>query len=319
MQQALFDKLVCPVCRTPQGLNLVIDQTAEGAVIRGTIVCIICHNTYPIEDRIPILLPRMVGVASSNEPGLQEKRRQVTHFDSIGATELEVNRPHGCGRVYNFLLQTKIDTALSLYANPIAGRAVLDVCCGSGMDAEFLCRAGARVVGVDISLGALCGAQERARRYGLQYDLIVADAECLPFRDRAFEVAFVHDGLHHLSDPRAGLAEMLRVAEKAALITEPARALATAVGVRVGIAEAVEESGNRVHRFAEGELRRAFAGAGYNRARFRRYAMFYRQKPLLAFRLFESAPAFAVFRGLYQLLNLLVGRWGNKMAAVAER
>ena len=249
----------------------------------------------------------------------RDKHAQMAYFDSIGASELEITRPHNCGRVYNFLLQTKIDTVLTLYAQPLTGRVVLDLCCGSGMDAEFLCNHGARIVGVDISLGALRGAQERARRYGLQYDLIVADAESLPFRDRAFDLTFVHDGLHHLSDPQAGLSEMLRVADSAALITEPARALATAVGVRVGIAETVEESGNRVYRFTEGELRQAFAAAGYSQSRFARYAMFYRQSPLPIFRLFESAPAFAIFRGLYWLLNLLVGRWGNKMAAVTER
>ena len=243
----------------------------------------------------------------------------MDYFDSVGATELEITRPHGCGRVYNFLLQTKIDTVLALYGKPLAGCSVLDLCCGSGMDAEFLYRAGARVVGVDISPGALRGAQERARRYGLQYDLIVADTECLPFRDRAFDITFVHDGLHHLSDPHAGLAEMLRVADRAVLIIEPARALATAVGVQLGIAEVEEESGNRVYRFTEGELRQAFTQAGYNRSRFSRYAMYYRQEPLSVFRLFESAPAFAMFRVMYLLINLLVGRWGNKLAAAAER
>lgn len=39
------------------------------------------------------------------------------------------------------------------------------------MDAELLCRNGAKVVGVDISPDALRGAQERARRYGVDYDL----------------------------------------------------------------------------------------------------------------------------------------------------
>jgi ubiquinone/menaquinone biosynthesis C-methylase UbiE len=43
----------------------------------------------------------------------------------------------------------------------------------------------------------------------------VADAERLPFPDRSIDVVYVHDGLHHLARPEAGLAEMTRVARLA--------------------------------------------------------------------------------------------------------
>ena len=86
---------------------------------------------------------------------------------------------------------------------------MLVVCGGSGMDAEFLAKRGFGVIVSDISTAAIQRAFERARRHGFQLaGAVVADAESLPFADKSFDLAYVHDGLHHPEHPFAALREM---------------------------------------------------------------------------------------------------------------
>ena len=245
-------------------------------------------------------------------------RNAAKSHTSIGATELEINRPHDCGR-YNFLLSTKFEIVNHLIGRSLEGKSVLNVCCGSGVDTEFLVGEGANVVGVDISYGALLGAQERARRYGLNYDLVVGDAENLPFQDDAFDLTAVHDGLHHLPSPQLGFIEMARAASNGVLLAKPAQTFITALAIRMGISQAVEESGNRVHRFSKTELVDFCDQAGLKRPKMSRYVMFYRQEPFKLFRFFENDLTFTGFILSYRLANLILGRFGNKVALIAER
>ncbi len=55
MRKDLMDILACPVCKGP--LELTIDQEEGQEVINGALFCKKCNERYPIEDRIPNLLP----------------------------------------------------------------------------------------------------------------------------------------------------------------------------------------------------------------------------------------------------------------------
>ncbi len=55
MRKDLVDILACPVCKSP--LELTIDEEVEQEVVRGKLTCKQCPEDYPIEDRIPNLLP----------------------------------------------------------------------------------------------------------------------------------------------------------------------------------------------------------------------------------------------------------------------
>ena len=171
-------------------------------------------------------------------------QRQREYFDRENDAAFEITRPHGTPRLHQWLLADKFRRSVTELRPMVDGALVVSVCGGSGMDAEFLARAGATVVVADISLGAARRTTERARRFGLPIVPVVADATRLPLADRSVDIAYVHDGLHHLDRPFAGLAEMARVARRAVSVTEPARAAVTAAAVRVGLALEQEEAGN---------------------------------------------------------------------------
>jgi ubiquinone/menaquinone biosynthesis C-methylase UbiE len=244
---------------------------------------------------------------------------QRHYYDEACDPEFEITRPRGCGRIYEFLIEHKFRTGLAVLALDVAGRTVLEVCCGSALMTEALARRGARVTGIDVSTQALMRARERARRYGFQGHFHVADAEALPFRDKSFDIVAVHDGLHHLEDPGRAIREMARVARQGVLILEPARAALTRLGVRLGLAGEVEEAGNRVQRLVAGHVAASLRQAGFARVAWRRTLMYYPHEPFGWFRWFDAAPCFGLFRAGFWGVNLLVGRWGNKLALAAIR
>ena len=55
MKRDLLDILACPMCKSP--LALTVEEENEVEVVRGTLQCEGCRETYPIEDSIPNLLP----------------------------------------------------------------------------------------------------------------------------------------------------------------------------------------------------------------------------------------------------------------------
>ncbi|MDO8612733.1 MAG: methytransferase partner Trm112 [Dehalococcoidia bacterium] len=55
MRKDLVDILACPICKSP--LELTVAEEAGEEVVRGHLTCKQCSEDYPIEDRIPNLLP----------------------------------------------------------------------------------------------------------------------------------------------------------------------------------------------------------------------------------------------------------------------
>jgi SAM-dependent methyltransferase len=287
----------CPACRAP--LNCLADS-AE---------CTGCEASYAFVDGIPVLVSAMADA---------HKQAQAAYTDRVD-TEFEVTRPHGTPRLYQWLLAEKYRRSVSAIEDTLEGARILTVCGGSGMDAEFLARAGGSVVSADISLEAARRTRERARRFGVMISPLVADVERLPFADRSFDVVYVHDGLHHLEQPLAGLHEMARVARGAVSINEPARAAATRLAVRLGISYDVEDAGNRVERIDPEEFASALRADGFSVVQIERYAMYYRHEPGAVSRLLSTEPFFAAALTLLGGFNRAVGSVGNKSTIQAVR
>jgi SAM-dependent methyltransferase/uncharacterized protein YbaR (Trm112 family) len=316
--RTLRDLLACPQCFG----DLVHSD--------GRISCSVCAATYRVDEGIPIFASEIASqhdeldhIAATDHPphSVQagHKESQAAWFDREQHAEFEIERPTRGPALYRFLLMEKFRRAIGPMGGRLDGRTALAVCGGSGMDAEMLSLAGAAVISSDISLGAAKRARERARRHGVPILSIVADVEHLPFRDRAIDLVFVHDGLHHLEEPQVGLQEMARVAARWVSITEPARAAITRVAVSLGLAKSREESGNRVARLEPDVVCERLRAAGFSVLRSQRYAMYYRHSPGAVFELLSRPWMFGIVTTAWKLANMAIGHMGNKLAIVAER
>lgn len=114
----------------------------------------------------------------------------------------------------NHLLSMGIDRRwrrrLLKRAGPLAGRAALDACTGTGDLALVLGRAGARVLGVDFTYEMV----ERAGTKRRPSDRVLfahGDALALPAADGSVDLATVAFGIRNVADRARGLRELRRV------------------------------------------------------------------------------------------------------------
>ncbi len=248
---------------------------------------------------------------------VESRQLQAEYYRASVDSEFEIVRPRGCGRLYNYFMAYKLGMSLKVLPFSIRAQPVLNICCGSGMDAEFIARHGAHAIGLDLSKDAVSRARERARRYGFNLRVVVGDAEQLPFRTDAVVMGFVHDGLHHVPDPHRAIRELTRVAQRAVLLVEPSDAAVTRLAVRLGISGEYEDAGNYVYRLSRAELISLFRSLGIRRLKVRRYLMYYHHAPRWYYRFFDYAIPFRVAQLLFLFTNVVIGRWGNKIMCLA--
>jgi SAM-dependent methyltransferase len=250
----MLSLLACPACH---------GELRFGAAAAA---CGSCGNGYRGDGGIPRLF--------ASDPG-DHARSQAAAHDRAPSPEHEIERPRGAPALFGWLALERFRRSVAGVEELLPGATAAVVCAGSGVDAELLARSGARPVAVDVSAGAIGRAAERFRRRGIDGAAVVALAERLPLRDGAVDIAYVHDGLHHLEDPLAGLREMARVARVAVVVSEPTESPVTRLAVRAGVASDVEEGGNRVARLDPAAAARELRAAGFRDVHATRYAMHY--------------------------------------------
>lgn len=94
------------------------------------------------------------------------------------------------------------------------GKRVLEIGVGAGVDFSNWVKHGARATGIDLTESAISLASERLTHDGIasdQYQLLVSDAEQLPFGDNEFDIVYSWGVLHHTPDTFAAFREAFRV------------------------------------------------------------------------------------------------------------
>lgn len=92
-----------------------------------------------------------------------------------------------------------------------AGDAVLETSVGTGLNFKYLSRE-IRRFGLDLSGAMLAACQQNLRRWEMDAELFLGNAEALPFADESFDVVFHVGGINFFSDRGAAIREMVRVA-----------------------------------------------------------------------------------------------------------
>jgi SAM-dependent methyltransferase len=93
----------------------------------------------------------------------------------------------------------------------LAGREILEVGCGAGVDLVRFARGGARVTGVDLAESAIDLARLNFSQQELPVRLLVADGERLPFDRERFDFVFAHGVVQYTADGRRLVDEVRRV------------------------------------------------------------------------------------------------------------
>jgi ubiquinone/menaquinone biosynthesis C-methylase UbiE len=101
--------------------------------------------------------------------------------------------------------------AESLGYKEASGLDVLDVGCGQGIDLAGYAMSGARPTGIDLTPRHVELARAHLAAMGLEGEVVVGDAEALPFADGSFDRVSSNGVLHHTPDMPAALREIYRV------------------------------------------------------------------------------------------------------------
>ncbi len=97
------------------------------------------------------------------------------------------------------------------------GDSVLETSVGTGRNFKYLPR-GVKLSGLDLSPEMLANCQVNLRRWGMDADLFLGNAETLPFVDDSFDVVFHVGGINFFNDRAKAIREMIRVARPGSLL-----------------------------------------------------------------------------------------------------
>ena len=181
----VLDTLACPVCNG--------DLTEDWS-------CTFCGRQYPVENGIPNLRlpadPRVEAVRRFYETAPFPGYPPNVGFDWLRA------------RAENSPFLRLLDRAIP------SDVRIVEIGCGTGQMSLFLARAGRTVVGADLTRASLELGAEAARRFGIDdVQFVETDLTSPGLKDSAFDIVYAAGVLHHLPDPRAGFAQIARLAK----------------------------------------------------------------------------------------------------------
>jgi ubiquinone/menaquinone biosynthesis C-methylase UbiE len=181
------------------GARLSVDSNGEALVSEA-------GERFPIQNGMPVFL----------EPeDLSGANLKYNHlYETIGGFYDDTQRVASAMAGFNF------DTYVMSYLSKLEvrlGDRVLETSVGTGLNFKHLPRE-IRRFGLDLSREMLVNCQANVRRWGLDGDLFLGNAECLPFADESFDVVFHVGGINFFSDRGKAIREMVRVAKPGSLL-----------------------------------------------------------------------------------------------------
>ncbi|HNZ02444.1 MAG TPA: methyltransferase domain-containing protein [Anaerolineaceae bacterium] len=198
MKRSNLDLLLCPACRS----HLDFWGGSGERVASGMLACPECHVTYPIVEGVPQLL------APATLTGFNRRFAAMYDwfswfypaFSTIAFALIGMRESDGRRQVTDRLAPH--------------GKQVLEVSVGPGGNLPYLLNRQdvGGVIGMDISPGQIRHCQRLIRKRGWDVDLVLGNAEQLPFMDDSFGGILHLGGINFFNDKQAAIREMIRVA-----------------------------------------------------------------------------------------------------------
>ena len=171
--------------------------------------CQKCKREFQVSGRIPIMLDSVLFQADVQKEDEARKKEEMEIFDNLSSYQDFMDRA--------YLRAIKEDISNSLLSFDLKDKDILEIGAGISLFAGKLAERN-RVVLTDINETLLNQNPENC-------DLVVADAENLPFPDKSFDFIYLVGILHHLPDQKKGMQEIKRVLkeEREVFISEPTK------------------------------------------------------------------------------------------------
>ncbi len=144
-------------------------------------------------------------------------KKQIERFWSANVPWIETFNQYGelpLGERYE--ITDKVRESVEPYSPRLVrefaerGKTVLEVGCGFGSDLRQFAKCGMIPVGIDLSPDNARLSHSGLKSLNLVGEVIVADAEHLPFVDEAFDNVYSSGVLHHTPDTKTAIAEIYR-------------------------------------------------------------------------------------------------------------
>jgi len=103
------------------------------------------------------------------------------------------------------------EAEVGLLPDDLDGLDVIELGCGTGYVSAWLARRGAKPVGIDNSPAQLETARGFQREFGIEFPLILGNAESVPLPDASFDVAISEYGAAIWADPYRWIPEAARL------------------------------------------------------------------------------------------------------------
>jgi ubiquinone/menaquinone biosynthesis C-methylase UbiE len=177
---------------TGEPLQVVLENGKEALVSTS-------GERFPVRDGIPAFLK------PEDLTGDNGKYNKL--YENIGGFYDDAQRFFGAFKGVN------LDSYFENYMNLLdvkPGDSVLETSSGTGLNFKYLPR-GVKLSGLDLSAEMLANCQRNLRRWQLEGDLYLGNAESLPFADNSFDVVFTCGGFNFFSDRAKAVREMIRI------------------------------------------------------------------------------------------------------------
>ncbi len=187
----------------------------------------------------------------------------------------------------------------------IPNRSLLITCCGTARELLLLHKHNIDVTATDLVIEQL-GEYDDG---GFLFHAEIQDAEALPYGDDTFDYGYINAGLHHLTFPHKGLAELYRVAREAAIFIEAQDSILHSIARVLGRKAAdFEPAGNYVYRWKYREIEK-FALAAHAHSLATKTIFL----PLNVHMRKITGHRKAFFQMLFPIFNSFLGKFGNIM------